>query len=377
MYRLTVRSRPQRAPRSRRGIDSPSKQGPFTVAEECYNPAGPMNSGRKGFGRHRISQCLLVLMALFFVLAKFYFFHDIYTLILFIAGIGFVLVGSGWSRWVIATLLICSGLYWSRLEREGCSLTWRISALISHATGFLPQLGWREVAKIAMTREHCFSPEGKDRWVADSIELLEQQAWEGHDLGQYGTPMGRFWIPSGESRTWEWLLWEILVYRTYDSGESVVSAGDTVIDCGAHIGVFTRYALNKGARRVVAIEPNPVNIACLKRNFAAEIENGRVTVVEVGLGKETSSLELAVHEHDTARSVITPHDLPGTHKITVPIAPLDNVVENLALERIDFIKMDIEGSERWGLKGGQRTIKRFHPQLAISSYGSSGFLVGE
>ena len=157
---------------------------------------------------------------------------------------------------------------------------------------------------------------------------------------------------------------------TYDSGENGVSAGDTVIDGGAHIGAFTRYALNKGAHRVVAIEPNPVNIACLrrKRNFANEIENGSVTVVEVGLGKEISSLELAVHEHNTARSLITPHDLPARHKITVPIVPLDNVVENLALERIDFIKMDIEGSERWGLEGGQRTIKRFHPPMAISSY---------
>ena len=48
--------------------------------------------------------------------------------------------------------------------------------------------------------------------------------------------------------------------------------------------------------------------------------------------------------------------------------PLDNVVENLALERIDFIKMDIEGSERWSLEGGQGTIKRFHPPMAISSY---------
>ena len=52
--------------------------------------------------------------------------------------------------------------------------------------------------------------------------------------------------------------------------------------------------------------------------------------------------------------------------------PLDNVVENLALERIDFIKMDIEGSERWGLEGGQGTIKRFHPPMAISSYHHEG-----
>ena len=51
-----------------------------------------------------------------------------------------------------------------------------------------------------------------------------------------------------------------------------------------------------------------------------------------------------------------------------PIVPLDNAVENLGLQRIDFIKMDIEGSERWGLEGGQRTIKRFYPRMAISSY---------
>ena len=327
-----------------------------------------MNSGRKGFSRRRISQSFLVLIALLFVLAKFYFFHDVYTLILFVAAGGFILVGRGWTRWFIVTPLICAGFYWSTLEREGCSLSWRISTLSSYATGFLPQLGWQEAVSIAMTREHCFSPEGKDRWVADSIDLLGNQAWEGHDLSEYSTPIGRFWIPGGERRTLEWLLWEILVYRTYDTDENGVSAGDTVIDCGAHVGVFTRYALNKGARRVVAIEPNPVNIACLKRNFADEIERGTVTVVEVGLGKEVSSLELATHEHSTARSVITPHELPGTHKITVPIAPLDNIVENVGLETIDFIKMDIEGSERWGLAGAQKAIKRFHPRMAISSY---------
>ena len=77
-----------------------------------------------------------------------------------------------------------------------------------------------------MTREHCFSPEGKDRWVADSIELLGEQAWEGHDLGQYGTPMGRFWVPGGESRTLEWLLWEILVYQP-TTAERTGSAPET------------------------------------------------------------------------------------------------------------------------------------------------------
>jgi hypothetical protein len=38
------------------------------------------------------------------------------------------------------------------------------------------------------------------------------------------------------------------------------------------------------------------------------------------------------------------------------------------LERVDFIKMDIEGGEYDALEGGRETIQRFHPKLAICVY---------
>jgi hypothetical protein len=52
----------------------------------------------------------------------------------------------------------------------------------------------------------------------------------------------------------------------------------------------------------------------------------------------------------------------------VPLTTIDHLVEELKLDRVDFIKMDIEGSEYRALEGARNTIARFHPRLAIAAY---------
>ena len=55
---------------------------------------------------------------------------------------------------------------------------------------------------------------------------------------------------------------------------------------------------------------------------------------------------------------------PNTTKLeTVQVFPLDEIVEQLELRRVDFIKVDIEGSERRALRGASRTIARFKPRM--------------
>jgi hypothetical protein len=50
----------------------------------------------------------------------------------------------------------------------------------------------------------------------------------------------------------------------------------------------------------------------------------------------------------------------------VPLRTIDSLVETLALSRVDFIKLDIEGAEKKALAGGRQTLNRFHPRLAIA-----------
>ncbi len=52
----------------------------------------------------------------------------------------------------------------------------------------------------------------------------------------------------------------------------------------------------------------------------------------------------------------------------MPVTTIDDTVEALGLERVDFIKMDIEGAERQALRGARRTIARWKPSLSICAY---------
>jgi hypothetical protein len=54
--------------------------------------------------------------------------------------------------------------------------------------------------------------------------------------------------------------------------------------------------------------------------------------------------------------------------VQAPLTPIDRVVAELKLERVDYIKMDIEGAEQKALEGARETLARFHPRLSIAAY---------
>ena len=57
----------------------------------------------------------------------------------------------------------------------------------------------------------------------------------------------------------------------YQPGNNGGRPGDVVMDCGANFGVYTKYALSKGAAWVIAIELAPEDIECLRRNLRKEV----------------------------------------------------------------------------------------------------------
>jgi FkbM family methyltransferase len=204
----------------------------------------------------------------------------------------------------------------------------------------------------------------KDRILHQS-KLLQQDERGFHE---WQTPRGTYWVPEGSDFVLPFNLAE-QERRIYGSGEQFVKPGDTVLDCGANVGVFTTEALRAGASLVVAIEPAPENLECLRRNFAGEVESGRVIIYPKGVWDKEDFLTLNVDAHNSAADSFVLHP-PNAETTTqrLPLTTIDNLVSELRLQRVDFIKMDIEGAEPKALAGARETLAKFHPKLSVSAY---------
>lgn len=205
--------------------------------------------------------------------------------------------------------------------------------------------------------------QAKDRILSGS-RLVEKDS-AGYHLWQ--TPYGPFWITDGSDYVLPFNLAE-RERKIYGSGEQAVHAGDIVLDCGAHIGTDTRQWVADGAKVVVAIEPAPENLECLRRNLKDEIASGRVILYPKGVWDKEDTLTIQVDPQNSAADSFVIHREGAVASVQVPLTTIDKLVAELKLPRVDYIKMDIEGAEQRALAGAQATIARFHPRMSLTTY---------
>lgn len=224
-------------------------------------------------------------------------------------------------------------------------------------------------------------------WYAPTVDLLSEryrsvrEVWlvrrsqvradkPGSQLVQVLTPSGSYWInprgADGDGRIFIGYLQAEHDWLAALNPEQQVQRGDVVIDCGAHVGVFTNFALQQGAEKVIAIEPEPLNVECLRRKFKREITEGRVVIVPKAVWSEETELEFSLSTVSSGMNSAVAHT--GTQRVKVPATKIDTLAVELNLTRIDYIKMDIEGAERHALKGGEATIRRYGPRLMLEMY---------
>ena len=184
---------------------------------------------------------------------------------------------------------------------------------------------------------------------------------------RWQTPYGEFWAPVGTSVPFLLAEQSLALYGEADLG---VNPGDIVLDCGANVGTFAREALESTAEKVIAIEPSPRNAYCLRQTFREEISDGRVIVVEAALWHESGTMEMTVFDNSALDSlVMSDRDESNSRGTTieVPLTTIDAVVSDLGLQRVDFIKMDIEGAERNALRAAAGTLRRHQPRLSVAT----------
>jgi hypothetical protein len=139
-------------------------------------------------------------------------------------------------------------------------------------------------SEVCSLREAWEAPKHLDRQIREKDRILaasRKLEVDAKGYERWSTPDGEYWIPKGSHYVLPFNLAE-QARDIYSVPEVHIQTGDVVLDCGANIGVFTRQALNKGAAKVIAIEPAPENLECLRRNFPAEIAAGKVVVRQDG-----------------------------------------------------------------------------------------------
>lgn len=308
----------------------------------------------------------LVLAALIAAAGHLWRVHDGITLALLVGAAGLISSSRERKAWILAAVMVAGGLGWSRIDQSGGSAWWRASVVYEKLRGRLPYVEWNDVQRKAFGP--CCGSE-----VEKSVYQVEEKVVEGRKWELYQTELGKFWLTAPGKELLTFLVWEMTVQRIYESGEVAIRPGDTVVDCGANVGLFTKLALKQGADRVVAIEPDPANVACLESNLGPEIAEGRVVVVKAGLWNKKTRLTFYESLDGNSGKHTFVLELPNANKIEgLPVLPLDDIVANLKLDRVDFIKMDIEGSERFAIQGATGTLRRFKPRMAICAYHSPG-----
>jgi len=149
--------------------------------------------------------------------------------------------------------------------------------------------------------------------------------------------------------------------------------GDIVFDIGASIGAITMIMSKMvgDSGRVYSFEP-ATNRSLTESITTNHLENCRV--VPKAVSNTNGQVEIYILDSTQKSSIMGKKTPNGRHCYIriVESTTLDDFVESNALEKVDFIKMDIEGAEEVAILGAGRTIERFHPQWSIASYHHPG-----
>jgi FkbM family methyltransferase len=141
--------------------------------------------------------------------------------------------------------------------------------------------------------------------------------------------------------------------------------GDVVIDGG---GCWGDTALYLAARvgptgRMITYEFSPSNLELWHANLARNPDLESRIEVEYRALWHSSDERLAIEGSGPATHL---GDAQGGGGVLT--RALDDTADALGLDRIDFIKLDIEGAELQALKGAEQTLRRHRPRLAIAFY---------
>jgi FkbM family methyltransferase len=135
---------------------------------------------------------------------------------------------------------------------------------------------------------------------------------------------------------------ELWLQRTYTAGFYRPADGDVIVDAGANVGIFAIQMARQNRRcRVIALEPFAENFQYLQANVARDCSDS-VTCCEVALGAGFGKGHMQAVGTRSLDHVLR---VDSSQADGIAVIPLSGLFDLTHTQEIDFLKVDIEGSE--------------------------------
>lgn len=160
-------------------------------------------------------------------------------------------------------------------------------------------------------------------------------------------------------------IWEVYDERQYFGNYIVNRVTGNFVDCGAFEGdTLCRFLKQIGndEYRYFAFEADTNNFVKLQK-YCTDNGLSKVSCYNLGVWNQKEELFFNIGESIVSGTLIG--ECTDYKKEKVMVDSIDNVMNG---EKIDFISMDIEGSEIKALEGARKSIQKWKPTLAISAY---------
>lgn len=211
-----------------------------------------------------------------------------------------------------------------------------------------------------------------DRGKSLMMRILRRLPPEAADFKVAATGGGRIWARLTESTGLALARGAQIERAEIAFAVAQLRPGDTAIDAGANVGLFTVPAGRAvgGAGRVVAIEPIPSTAARLRRSIALN-RLGNVSVHAVALSDAERHVALHLAPDSAYSGIAFDPRSPSTATVTVPARTLDSVWRQEGSPDVRLLKLDIEGSELLALAGATELLAACRPLIVLEAAGSA------
>jgi FkbM family methyltransferase len=138
------------------------------------------------------------------------------------------------------------------------------------------------------------------------------------------------------------VLWHVFVRDCYKlPGEC-----HTIIDAGGNVGIFALYAAAYYPEaRIFSLEPFPSTFSALCTNINRNSLQANVRALQLGLSSSPGMLPMSGAPASTDRKIVDVEVAPDASLEWIPVVTLQEFMSRYALDTVDFLKLDIEGSE--------------------------------